>query len=418
MRLILPRTESIVPRRTGGLAASLLLHAAALAFLMALGPAVVTDSFGDEGDGEPGVEIVQVPRDLLLPAPAETEESAGPDAGVEPLVVDDLTFDVEKIRRRRYALFPFLAADLQFLEPLVERVRADRATLTNPLGSAPDPDRPPLTIDAAEVQRIVDGAWARRDRWRKFAETVRLLDGHDPDVGQAPDLVHAYLDQNLLQPYDDTQTKDGKYWVMMELASDHVDFIDFIRRFARTNPSSRSTVELLFLLEELAEASKDSLLTLLTTTPSADLLATFAVDRGAFTLAAGIDEHYRRLLAGRGITSPLALIDHYVTLRMRILRAILDAAPGGYRNGDARYLIGRMLFERNELAAALETWSAIVPDETDNYYGVYSAIRHAIATEGDLAVVAIAGALGGERQRWLEFSRERLRAFGYRFDTF
>ena len=43
----------------------------------------------------------------------------------------------------------------------------------------------------------------------------------------------------------------------------HGDFIDFVRAFARQHPSSRTTTELLFLLDELAQGSRDVLLTLL-----------------------------------------------------------------------------------------------------------------------------------------------------------
>ena len=48
---------------------------------------------------------------------------------------------------------------------------------------------------------------------------AKLIEAHDPDTGRLAELVHVYLDQNLLQPYEDAATRDSKYWVMMALAA-------------------------------------------------------------------------------------------------------------------------------------------------------------------------------------------------------
>jgi hypothetical protein len=417
MRLLLPAGAPIARRRTTGLAASLAVHLALAVFLSLWQPAEgVPGSSGSSG----AIAVMTLPEDeILLPEPPpdeRTEVQVTPDE--QALVVDDFTFDIEKIRRRRHVLFPYLTSDVLFVDRIIERARVDPGTLVNPLGRARDPNRPPLVTDAAEVQRLVDSAWARRDRWTRFAEMASLLEQHDPDAGRAAELVHEYLDQNLLQPYEDAQTRDSKYWVMMELVSDHVDFIDFIRSYARSNPSSRTTTELLFLLEELAQASCDSMLMLLDTDPPTGLTTTFALSREAYGLAVHIDMYYRRWLADHAITSPAALRTRYEDQRLRILRAVLESTPGGYRAGDARFLIGQIQFGRQQYAAAVETWSGIVPDATDNYYPVYSAIQAALDEEGDRGFPRIAAALGGEYLRWREFSRERLRAFGYEFNTF
>lgn len=418
MRLLLPPGASIRIRRSAGLAASLLLHAAALVFVMTRDPAMA----GAPGpaDGDAAIAVMNAPADLMLPSDPQPDESTDIETppGQAPLVIDDFAFDIEKIRRRRHALFPFLTADVLFLERIVERTRIDPEALYNPLGREADSSRPPLAIDAAGIQRLVDSAWSRRDRWTKFREMADVLERHDPDSGAAADLVHSYLDQNLLQPYEDAATRDSKWWVMMELVSDHVDFIDFTRSFTRRDPSSRVTTELLFLLDELAQGSLDSMLMLLDTDAATDLTATFGIDREAFAVAAEIGVYYRQWLLTHGITSVEALVARYQEQRLRILQAVLETTPDGYRNGDARFLIGRIHFDRGQVAAALDAWSAIQPDETDNYYPAYAAILDALAQDGDRAIPRIAAVLGRERLRWLEFSRERLRAFGYEFNTF
>jgi hypothetical protein len=417
MRLLLPAGSSIARRRTIGLMVSLAAHLALAAFLTLRQPAE-----GAAGDGERSTPLVVMTvseDEILLPDPPNAESAevdVSPDE--KALVVDEFTFDIEKIRRRRRALFPYLTSDVLFVDQVIERSRVAPDTLVNPLGRARDPNRPPLIADASQVQRFVDSAWARRDRWTRFAEIASLLERHDADAGRAAEVVHQYLDQNLLQPYEDAQTRDSKYWVMMELVSDHVDFIDFIRSYARNNPSSRATTELLFLLDELAEASYDSMLMLLDTDPPTELTTTFALSRDAYGLAVNIGAYYRQWLIDHRVTSPAALRARYEDQRLRILSAILASAPGGYRSGDARFLIGQIQFGRKEYAAAADTWAAIVPDESDNYYPVYSAILAALAEEGDRGFPRIAAALGGHYLRWREFSRERLRAFGYEFNTF
>ncbi len=418
MRLLLPAGPSIRERRTVSLAVSGTLHILLLSILAAGSAAVVGDGATDEQAGGQ-VAIVAVPEDVLLPIDPPADDQDDPAVPQDaPLLLDEFAFDVDKIRRRQHALFPFLTGDVLFLEQVVERTRVDPATLFNPLGERPASTREPLRIDAAGIQHIVDQAWARRDRWTKFAGIATLLEAHDPHTGQAADLVHTYLDQNLLQPYEDARTRDSKYWVMMELVSDHVDFIDFVRSFARRHPSSPATTELLFLLDELAQGSLDSLLMLLQTDVALQLTETQARDADAFGLAADIGVHYRSWLAGHGLTSTADVVRRYEDLRLRILGTILESTPSGHRAGDARFLIGQILFDRNDVEAAFRVWREMTVEPDDNYALAASRILTALEAPGRQPVPDVIGILAGERLRWLEFSRQRLRAFGYAFDTF
>jgi hypothetical protein len=417
MRFLLPAGRSIRAQRAFGFAVSLSLHAVVVALLILRAPADGHGTSDIQSGGQ--LAIVAVPEDILLPIDPPADDQDDPPVDTDSaLSMDEFSFDVERIRRRQHALFPFLTSDVLFLEPLVERTRADPSTLFNPLGSHPPSDQEPLILDGFGIQRVVDQAWSRRDRWTKFAPIAKLLDGHDPHTGQAADLVHAYLDQNLLQPYEDAGTRDSKYWVMMELVSDHAEFIDFIRSFSRRHPASRTTTELLFLLDELAQGSLDSLLMLLQTDAWTDLTATLQADRGAFALAARIGGHYRGWLAAHGLADTADVARHYDRLRLRILDAIVESTPSGYRSGDAQFLIGQILFNQNDVEGAFRAWRSITPGDGDNYAGAYSQILQALDAPGRAAVPQVIGILSAERLRWLEFSRERLRAFGYRFNTF
>lgn len=418
MRLLLPASPHAARfRRTVSLAISLVLHGAMMMVLI-----VRSSSTGTESAGTPteeSIDIVMVPEDVLLPSSPDDQQPPGErvELGRE-LVLDEFRFSIEKIRARRHALFPFLTTGIGFLEGVTQRMRTDRDRMTSPLPGAGDRSRPPLVMTEPDVQRVVDNAWSRRDRWKKFSEMARLIQAHDSNRGEVPALLHTYLDQNLLQPYEDARTRDAKFWVMMELVSDHVDFIDFIRSFARSHPSSRTTTELLFLLDELVQGSQDSLLMLLSTTPETELTDTLAADREAYALAAGIIANYRAWLIANRIDSPRALIARYDGLRLRILSTILASTPDGYRGSDARFLIGEIYFNQSDVPAAMRSWRGITPDEDDSYLEAYSAILKVAEAPGLGSVAEIHRILGGERRRWLEFSRSRLRQFGYEFNTF
>src|SRR5688572_32556385 len=103
MRLLLPAGSSIARRRTIGLMVSLAAHVALAVFLTLWQPAE-----GVTGDGESSTPLVvmAVPEDEILlpdpPADESAEVEVSPDE--QALVVDDFTFDIEKIRRRRRAL--------------------------------------------------------------------------------------------------------------------------------------------------------------------------------------------------------------------------------------------------------------------------------------------------------------------------
>jgi hypothetical protein len=406
----------VAARQAISLSISFLLHGAIVALLLLRSPSPDTDSSGSAAGGS--VEVVAVPEDLVLPPPPDDDAADDRVRQDDELRLDEFRANVAKIRARRHALFPFLTTDVLFLETMKKRMHAGRDRLMSPLGSPADRTRPPLAMTVESVQRVVDDAWSRRDRWTKFSEMAALIEAHDPDHGELPALLHTYLDQNLLQPYEQGNSPDSKFWVMMELVSDHVDFIDFIRSFARRHPSSRTTTELLFLLDELTQGSQDSLLMLLGTNPENDLVDTLAADRNSYALAAGIVADYRAWLIAYRIDSTPALLARYERLRLRILSTILESTPDGYRASDARFLIGEIYFNQNDVPAAMRAWRDITPSIDDSYLEAYSEILDVMAAPRGGSVAEIHRILGGERRRWLEFSRIRLRQFGYEFNTF
>jgi hypothetical protein len=202
-----------------------------------------------------------VPGDTSRPADDREAYVPSPPS----LRVYGFEFDLRKVRARWRDLFPFVTTSLSFQS--IARVQradaglifADPAIVPRPLPPAP----PALSMSGAAIQQLADKTWSRRDRWSHFAEYVRLASAYHPDRGSLSSALRAYIQQNALQPYTDTSFPDPRRWAMLALAADHQDFIDFAVPYVREHPSTRTATELLFLLDQLAQGSRDGFVLLL-----------------------------------------------------------------------------------------------------------------------------------------------------------
>ena len=385
------------------------------------GPAVVVaHPYGEpsSGTGDPaGGSAAAAPQDFetTLDVPAD-----------EPGTASAFTIDYGKIGERLSSLFPFLTHPL-WLERINPGARgADvggglAITLRPP--QQPERRRPSLVIDNAALQRVVDEAWSRRNRWAAFARIAALVEAHPPDDPRLVAVLRGYLDQNLLQPYVDTDMRDPRLWSMLAVAADNLDFIRFIERHASQYQGSRVATELLFLLEELAQGNHDGLATLLDTHLERELQWTRAADPKAYEVAVNAQRYYQELLRRKGITTPSALRAYYDQVRMTVLGAILRTSPAGYHWNDAHYLMGTIHWRHGRAAQALAEWRAIEPDPGDSYFTAYSDIHDVLSDPADpvfdrVAATRIDGVLAAEHKRWLRFSADRLREFGYSIDAF
>ncbi len=345
---------------------------------------------------------------LLIERAVPPEELSGYD-------ISGLPFNLPKIDARRASLFPFLTADLSFIERMATDVRAASARLRNPLEDALAAK--PLRLDDRLRQQLIDEAWARRDRWKQFTQIRSLLIGHDAHAGDAPALVRGYLDQNLLQPYCDGRSKDGQFWALLENSTEYVDFLEFIRSYARTRSSSRTTTELLFLLDELAQGNREVAQTVLDTSVSHDLTGTATISPPAARLAAGIGSDLRSWLASHGYTQQQGVGPAFDQVRLRVLTTIVETTPEGYRASDARFLAGEIFFRQANLEEAVQWWIAMRPQEGDTYADAATAIL-AILEPRKVNIGALRSVLWKESARWHDVNYARLRKFGYRCDSY
>jgi hypothetical protein len=212
-------------------------------------------------------------------------------------------------------------------------------------------------------------------------------------------------------------------WVELGLAADHVNFVGFVSRYASENPSSKATTELLFLLDQLAQASLDALVTLVNVSPNEDLTWTRRVNGDAFNLIGDLQRYYKEQLERKGLASAEALRAYYDHVRLTILTSILRTTPHGYRANDARFLIGTIYWAQGQAADALRSWRDIRIDPKDSYVTAYSDILRAIDDSPDrsgenLNATRVYRALSAEHGRWISSSIDRLHRFGYHFDTF
>jgi hypothetical protein len=368
---------------------------------------------------------------VVVPSLEEQAPVTAPDLQLDPadrgepiddvpgsLSVDGIDVNVERIRARRDALFPFLTADMVFLDQVTDQFRPGESALVIPgevVAPTPPVRLPPLRLTDRALQSTVDRAWSRRSRWKAFGEIAGLLRTHDADTGQAPVVLRAYLDQNLLQLFCDDGTRTARFWAMVENAAEHVDFVEFVREFTRDHPSSLATTELLLLLDKLTQASRDTLLLLVGMEPDREAMSSA---RAGHELARTLQAHYRVRLEQRQLHSSEDIVDWYNALRLRILSAVVATSLDGYRVSDARFLIGQIHFERGDLTEATRWWREIRPDPRDSYVQDYSRLLDELQWPGGARERQITYILNAVSSRWRVSSLERLRRFGGTCDSY
>ena len=403
---VFERGDAPLPKHTRvATASSFALHCVMLAAALLTGviqpdapkPAAVTIDVARS-------EVPRIVEAFAIDDPVPPEELSGFD-------MSGLPFNMPKIAARRKSLFPFLTANLDFIDSIPAQVLEAARHLGNPLAAAAAVF-PPLTLTANAMQTVIDESFARRDRWQRFTVVATLLSHHDAQRGQAADLMRGYLDQNLLQPYCDGKTRDGQYWALLENAADHADFLEFIRAYTRTHPASRTTTELLFLMDELAQASREAAVAVLTTIVSRDLLRTAVESPPAARLAAQVHHHLRDWLVTHQM-GEAEMREAFDRVRLRVLATIVETSPAGYRVADARYLAGEIFFRQGDASQALEWWQAMRPGAADSY-----ATRAIVEAVKAADVAGIKRVLAHEHARWSAINYQRLRQFGYRCDTY
>jgi hypothetical protein len=362
------------------------------------------------------------PRPIPSSSPPETVRRDEADAQVPSppsLRVYGFEFDLRKIRSRWRDLFPFVTTSLSLSS--VARVQqrgegglmfADPAIVPRPLPLAP----PLLSMSDSAIQRLADKTWSRHDRWTHFADYVKLATAYHPDRGSLASALRAYIQQNALQPYTDTSFPDPRRWAMLALAADHQDFIEFALPYVREHPSTRTATELLFLLDQLAQGSRDAFVLLLETPPR-QLVWTHEENRDAYLLFDTLHEYYTDIARERGLTSIDAVNRKYVDVRLQLLSTLVRLTPNHYRTSDALFLIGTIHWRRGNTAEAIQAWRQMSFDANDQYVASYSQILEALAHD-PADTTRINAILADEHRRWVDFSFDRLARFGYGFDRF
>jgi hypothetical protein len=422
-----PPVPDRVPN-TIGFSGSVLLHAAIALiaiwpFASLLPSSNASDAAAASKAAKKNPEIMMVSPEALAPNEAaknKIPENLGIQLNDDTPHDPAFGYEVDKIVDRAASLYPFLTQRLDLEPPTTSQGRGRR--LINPLESK-DPPRTPLHLTDRELQQIIDGAWSRRHRWEPFQPIAALANAHDASDGQLPALLREYVEQNGLQPYVDGATRDGRLWVQLGLAADHADFVGYITRYVREHAGTKASVELLFLLEKQAEASLDALVTLIDTDRQRDLRWTMKTHRYAYAAIATIQDHYKTQLAQLRLTSRDELVAYYDRVRLTILQAILDTAPAGYRATDARFLIGALLWKRGSLDDAERAWRQMRVDPDASYGEAAARILAELRTRDGRDVQhvdphRINRILDAEHGLWIVRSYERLRKFGYHFDTF
>jgi hypothetical protein len=408
----------MLARYGGAFATSMALHTAIAAWLA--WPFAASHA----RDAERPVEVV-----LLAPAEDSTFPGLRPvDRSVQLSNRDDFSAehgiagaDVQRIADHVMVLFPFVTPGLALDAFFPSAASPPRLVFENPFvrraTATPAAAGRRLRMSDAALQALVDESWARGNRWKAFGAIRTVIETHDADDDRLAALVHLYRDENGLQPYGDGAVRDLRLWAQLGLAADHASFIGFIRDFASTHPSTIVTTELLFLLDTLAQANEDALAVLVETDHPGDLEWTRQTHPRAYLLAREIQRHHARALVKLGLLSRPAIERFYEQGRLAILAGILETTPNGYRANDARFLIGSILWKQERREEALRVWRTLTPTGDDTYTIAIAQVRAALAAAKPNAR-DISYILRNQQGRWLSFSEDRLRRFGYRVDLY
>lgn len=367
-----------------------------------------------------GVKVVEAappPPVLARTGPALSDVDASPFTAAD-FTGASFTFDPSRIRAHRNILFPFLTGELTFLDEIRRIAETDQRRLHNPLGGRGKRrgTAAALSMPAAAREKLIDRVWSRRDRWKSLAPITELTERYDGDDGDLPALVRGHVERNLLQQYVESIPPDPRFWVMLGLAADHVDVVEFAGRYARQHPSSRTTTELLFLLDELAQASANAWIVLMDIDVDS-LTLTRAVSADSLALARQLQRGYQEWARAHAADTPAAVDARFDAVRLAILTTIVESSPGGYGAADARFLAGKLLWDRNDLAGAIRMWREMGNDERQSYAEARAGIQRVLRADR-VDVVEIVRVLAGERSRWLRESADRLKRFGFTPATF
>ena len=345
------------------------------------------------------------------PTAADDDEAMGPSSTTVDIA--GYVINLEKFLPGT-EMFPFLTTELG-LDPVP--VTRSHGIEQWPFGigarDAASSGMPPLLISDTDAQAIVDELWSRRSRWDDFGVFTDLISSYNPNEGRLPGLLQAHLAQNMLQPYASTFAPDPQLWVMLEIAAEHGEFIAFAKRHINEHPSTRVSTELLFLLDELAQGNRSALTALLEIDMETELYWTRSFQSGAFALLDRIRRRIEMALDAGGLDTLSDIDAAYDLVRLGLLSRIVETSPSAYRVNDALYLIGALYWGHGRRAEATSTWQEMQPDHTDSYV---LAATDVLAGLGNAP--AIDAALEAEHRRWVDFSFDRLRRFGFGFQTF
>ncbi len=404
-------------RRLGmAFAASVMLHvllAAVLAWPLRV--------HGDLPDPSIRAFLVAPRDDLRFPGLERVNGSESASADVRnrltPLTLPHLRIDVKAIAGRMHLLFPVLAPGLA-----IDSFFPNPASLGAPslehkrLGEDLHQAGQPLVLGDSAIQSIVDRSWARRGRWEAFQIIAKLMATH-ASGGSLPAILRAYREQNALQPYADKDSRDPRLWTQLALAADHVSFIGFVRTYASAHPSTEESAELLLLLDTIVQAEQDALHVLLETDPPSELDLTRQSNADAYGILLRIRQEYRAELTRRGLISRRQIDGYYDHVRLTILGRVADGFPNTPAANDARFLRGAVYWDDDRRSEAVSAWRGINGSLQGSYSISSAAVRLAIART-HIDGREIDRILKNENGRWLSLSYDRLRHFGYRFDTY
>ncbi len=227
--------------------------------------------------------------------------------------------------------------------------------------------KPVFWMDDKKMQQTLDD-WMKLTKSQMVKNLETLIKKFDNNSGDLPKMVRETYNQNLIRIIYTTD----KYTTMIDFFEEGLfkpDFLTYILNYMKTQPYTKTSTELLFVMEKfyMFEWQMLNLIhnRLTQPNPGRDVKIKVIND---------IARKYNQLMLEHGIQSKEDLNELYFKRRLEITNLILKNSD--YRKNDALFVKGWLLFEHGRESKAYEVWSSIKPGNgLFVYQKMFSKIR-------------------------------------------
>ncbi len=264
-----------------------------------------------------------------------------------------------------------------------------------------------LVLADSEMQGILDGL-ITKPKNVQFYEIRKYAERYHPDEGDLPKLMQRFYFENIVRLAYDTLTifEDSLISYTIDYFEEQLnekELFDYALGYIREHQGSKTSVEFLFILENLFAIHKQALENMFNSYNIAKEERLLFKDDSMLTTIISVYERYTNSLRENGLDTEEKILQEYDNTKIKILEQIIKTTPNGYRLDDALYKMGLVYWLQENNNQAIEYWKMIGDTNI-----TYSTMNRAIAEED---INAIKEFLQEQDKNRYNFLDQRLRKF-------